>query len=379
MHLDFFYNLFKHQNWLVLGLAYALFDYIYNVVMCYLTGGLSSLQHTQGIGICRIFSKNYAEKFHRIAQEFRKGAQKKYKQFLQDPISISWPLTVLFIPTILYGITHQVITHTLSSSFDGGIDIIRYRTLLFSNNSTNLQYYVWGIIIFSTLPTFFRYRYGRNTKVFFSESIFFNFSRLLLFNIPIGYMVSSVVIMWIDFSIAIYKLLLDTKQEYVILHPDSMYGLKPIYDTVILMGFGLIIISLLPSVLLIREKGQNYRWMYYLGMYGGLLTVIVLVGILIYQFDLRLGVIKQSALAQVVPIDYCFDCLKNIDNINTQLKFLYYELILTLPGSFPIPFWFEYVIGARSLFLVYELFIFTSPKSNRSFRETMVEILKGGS
>lgn len=381
MYSDTFYNFIQNWGigWYLLSLIYAAWFYTFSVGMCWITGGIAHIRISKERLKSLLVKKQFRNLIRSTTRQFLKGGRNRCYLFIKDPIAKYWPLTVLAIPVLLYGTTHSIIRDTLEKSMQGGIDITKYRLPIFSSCSEDIQFIIWGIAIITNIPTFFRYRLPRSKPTFFSESIIFNSLNLIFFNIPLGYVIISLITMWCDFCASIYRLLLDNNVIYAYLNTDMMYGLRPTYDAVLGLSIGLIILSLLPTILIIRERKEKYSWTYYLGVYGGIFIILTFAIILISQFDTRLGLIKQNALLGALPADFRIESLTE-DKIPLAISnMLYYQILLNLPGNFPFPFWFEYVFGARGLIFIFELFRIISPKALMNPLVSIIkDIIKGG-
>jgi len=77
----------------------------------------------------------------------------------------------------------------------------------------------------------------------------------------------------------------------------------------------------------------------------------------------RLGEIRQRAL-----VEWAEQNDLEITELSqpVQLPDLsYFELVMRLPGDFPLPFWFDYVVGGRTLLFLYEIILLSSPQNKR--------------
>jgi hypothetical protein len=385
MYTDLFFNLIGiyGATWLLIGLAYALFDYLFNTIMCWITGGLhairsSSLKKITPRSIIRGGKAFQNSLFHL----FIAGGIQRWNEFKADSLSWAWPITILLIPTALYGLTRTGINNVVISLVKVGIPISAYRLPPYYWFGDNIQYIIWVISFVMAMEAFVRYSRYRTKLTWFSKSAVFHFTRVLLFDFVLSYFIINIFMLWLDFSTSFLRLLSDNSISYDIFNPDLMYGLKPAYDIVIGISFALVVISFLPTIMLIREKQEKYSFIYYYSIYTGLAVIFIFTGILIYYFNQRLQIIQAAALKNIVDgINLNIKTVPPGMNLNQiSLGLQYYDLIKSLPNSFPIPFWFENILGFRVLVLIFEFLFLLSPKGEkRSMSEIIKRIIKGAS
>jgi hypothetical protein len=366
MNSDIFFEFFNVPGklWIVLAIAYALIDILYNSSMCWLTGGLSNIQRKEIIRIFQI-QKSLKDRFTKTLTymnlHFKSGGLSRWEIFKKDPIAFSWPFTVLAIPTALYGITHSTIINSISELQKSGINLTDFRLMVIQISDSYMQYVIWFFAIVLSVPTLFRYRHKRSVSTFFSDSLLFNSSRIFLFNIPLAYMIFTMIFLWLDYYTAVFRMLSRRIGTINPLNQDLMYGLSSVYDTLIGMSFVLLVLSLLPSVILFRERKEKYSWQYKTGIYSGIVLVMLLIVIIFIQFDNRLEIIKTNALAELLKNFPNTMDMAQVDVSQLNVNLNYYLVLMNLPDNVPIPFWFEYMFGARLFLLLYELINFVSP------------------
>ncbi len=360
MYSDFFYNYLNTRlPWIAIAIGYALFDYLYNLLICSILGGITQVKKYYSNP--KNQTKTIFAKVHFVAlrRNYIIGSRKLLKEFYEDKLSWSWPITSLAIPIIIYGISRKLTTGGVLSLTKNGVNVSSY---FFLPNNDLVQFFFWGLALIISLRTFYRYHKERTKPTWFSKVWLFSFSRTLLFNLPLAYMVLNTVYIWLQYSISLFQILSSDQIQYTIFHPDLMYGLGKVYSTVITMGVSLIILSLLPSFMLIREKEQKYNRMYYFLIYGGIITLFLLLSSLVIKFDQRLGNIQESSLNIIqrnLGSGFYFD-------IETIANLEYFSLISKLPSSFPIPGWFSFLLSARSIALFFEVVRIISPSSSKS-------------
>lgn len=349
--------------WIGVAMAYALFDYGFNTIMCWFTGGAQRIRLPARDSVRTGSTLRDGLVLLRLAiHQFRMGGDQRRQEFRSDSLSWIWPITVLAIPTALFGVTRTVVKSVVADLIEAGVLIINYRILPFSWLGDRVQYLTWLISLLVAFITLWRYRRRRLTQTWFSRSIVFHVLRIVLFDTPLVYMIMNVALLWFDFAASLYRVLLDHSIAYTILHPDLMYGLQSAHKAVVGISLSLVLVSLLPTIMLLREKQETYSWIYYVVLYSSVLITFVLGGILIYQFDQRLEAIQQATLQVVLErVDLGTDAVTGGGNPTQMTAGLqYYMLVSRLPGGFPVPSWFKYVFGVRILVLGYELYVILS-------------------
>jgi len=268
---------------------------------------------------------------------------------------------------MLYGITKTTILESTLRLSYSGIPIESHRLTFFKASDVSLQYYLWLVAIIISFSTFIRYRYQRTEMTWFSKSITFHLFRIILFNIPLTYFFLNIILVWLDYSSGLISLLQDDSISYSILHPDLMYGLKDIYNTILGFSVAMVFLSLLPAIMLLREGREKYKNIYFVFLYSGIIVVLIYTLVIIKNFDSRLALIKENALAELVSkIPVTPNELIDQDHAVISIASLsYYLVIMNLPGEFPRPFWFDYLIGSRLILLAYEFFNLFSPASEK--------------
>lgn len=356
MHTDNFYRLINAMalSWYFLALLYALINYIYDIIGCWISGGNDQLRK-EGIVINL---STLTDNGRGIFKIFNLGGQARLQEFKADTLSWLWPITVLAIPTYLYGFSYQIIIKTVEELANGGITLIDYRlTMPLFNWSENIQFIVWFVAIFTSLFTFWQYRNRPlEERTWLSKSDIFHGSRIIFFNSVLSYMIITTMLIWSDFMYALYKMLGDDILHYEILHQDLMYGLRPAYEAVIVLGLAFLAISLLPLIMLIRERSQRFSRGYYLLVYSGVIFVILSGAFVVIQFHIRLGMIQESALYQIIStVD--LEISEIITHKPEMLEGLwFYDLVSGLPGGFPVPRWLEFLFTARVVLIPYEIY-----------------------
>ena len=349
-------------GWIGIGFLFAMFDYTFNIIMCFIIGGIQNIRKNT--------KKNSLKQRQKT---FVLGGREWIKEFRSDSLSWFWPLTILGMPIALYGITRIVVGEALTSLSDISTTVTHY--YLFSS-AEYFQFLPWLISVLVSLTTIYRYRKQRSKPTFFSKSQFFTVIRVILFNIPIGFAVISIILFLISFSISLYRFLLDPEIIYNTFNPDQLYGLKKAYDTAVFMGVILIIISFLPTVMLIRESKEKYNSLYKLGTYIGILSSFIIFSILIFQFNFRIGEIKDAAYHVSLLSSINSYSLNQNGRVDLFAALLYFNTVKDLPGSFPVPLWLGSIASIRTIILGYELsIIITSKDENKSVSDKVKAII----
>lgn len=360
MYPDLFYNSLNiGLPWIGIAIVYAIFDYSYNLLMCSMVGGVIQIREyykdlkTRKI---KIFKRGFLNK---ILENYKIGSHLLLQEFFADKLSWSWPITTLAIPTAIYGISRGLTTSGILSLTKNGINFHDYIML---PNNNQVQIFFWAFAVILGLRTFYRYQKERSGHTWFSKVWLFSFSRMFLFGFPLSYMILNIIYIWAQYSVSLFQIFSNDHIQYLIFHPDHMYGLGEVYKTVITMSVFLIVLSFLPSLMLIREKEQRYNKMYYFLIYSGIITLFLLLSLLIIKFDQRLGSIQSDALGKIqIQIDPSLR-----PNIGTLTNLAYFSLISTLPRGFPIPAWVSFLLSVRSLALFFEIVKIIFPSSYES-------------
>jgi len=373
--------------WLGVAFGYAAFDYLYNLVMCSLTGGYQYCSRLVRSLKRRIIASDYRyviQSRHRLARSFARqykhGAVARVHEFRSDPLSWSWPITVLALTTVLYGLTRSYIGNVVNDLAINNIYLLDYRPAVMVAANASIQYLMWIMAIGISISSFYRYYKARSVPTWFSRSNMYSMSRCLIFNTPLTYMTFQVIFLWLAFSVTLYNLLSDDWLVYEPLAPDMLYGLKPAYDAILILSVFIIVFSSFSIVILWRERRQKYSWNYQLILLGGILSVLLITGFLVYHFDQRLGNIKENALSTLFKQSPALG-ISNFVNTNlaresSLVRLQAYYIIMQLPGGFPIPSWFSYIFSIRAILLLYEAYALLSVESNKqSFAELAREII----
>jgi hypothetical protein len=353
--------------WILIALVCGAFDYLFNFVMCFLSGGLAGIRaHLDEKSKPRKSGTlNRRSKFWTTWSEFKEGGRERINDLLADKMALVWPLTVLAIPILIYGIGRGVISEAVQSLANIKINIELYHVLPLR---PYLQYLVWIFSVIFTIRSFYRYHVERSEKTFFAKSVLFHVLRNLLIILPLTYIIASIVVVWLDFSLTLYRVLIDNAIQYTVLHPDLMYGYRTVYKAILFMGVSLVIASLLPVVVFTRERGQKYQRIYTIGLYAALLAVFVSAGLLIYRFGERLEKIQLSALrAATSALDMSLEGITNNPDTNqVAVGLQYFAIVSSLPDKFIFPPFLTALLSTRTIIVVYELYRLVKPRKKRA-------------
>lgn len=372
----------NYLGWILLAYSYATFDIIYNWTMCFLVGGSQRIIRFYK-KLCRVFpstkkskKKTLKDKFDTLMLNtpkylriFKKGSVLRLAEYREDILWWLWPVTTLAFPLAIYGISRNLIENNIKTLRDLGINTEHY--FVFDQNY--VQFLILGIAISIGISTFFRYRHNRSERTWFSKSVFFHLSRIILFDIPLAYAIINTILLWLSFLLPIYKILLNHSFTYSPLQPDLMYGLSSIHSIVVGMGAVLIAFSFLPTVMLIREKNEKYNRMYYILWYGGLLIATILFGVLMILFSNTLTSIQKNALAILSQQIGELNQLGNTpENTQKLLSAYLWTNVSSLPTEFTFPTWIKSIFNIRLIVLIYEILKLITPPTK--FKpNTMIE------
>ncbi len=126
MHPDNFFDFFNvGVPWLFLAIAYAAADYSFNLIMCRLFGGASNLKNCfQQVKLRKaMLTTNF---WRSVKESFIIGGRELTKEFKADKLSWSWPITVLAIPTVFFGLSRQIFQKSILSLNTIRIDFAHY-------------------------------------------------------------------------------------------------------------------------------------------------------------------------------------------------------------------------------------------------------------
>lgn len=345
-------------GWIALGLAWALVCIVLNYYLVKVAGGVGALkQFFAGEKNLKKIATLVKSQKETALETFRAGAAEFSRIYRRDPLRIIWPFTVLMLPIIIAGVTHNQIHASVAQLEANGLMISSYRQPIFYLNQTNIPLFILIIAAAQEVSHYIRYQHLRfkknHQKPALMQYKWLHVTNIILFNLMIGYSVIYAILTFLDFGSALYFMLADDGITYLALHPDQMYGLQPAHQSVLLMIFMFTAMSLLPVTILIREK--KHRWIYFAGLYIGIASVVIVNLILILKFDSRLGQIQSAALQSTLT-----NFLPSSGDINQLLSLLQYQLLTEMPGGFPIPDWMKFILGFRTLFIGYEFLVLFS-------------------
>jgi hypothetical protein len=305
-----------------------------------------------------------------LQRGFYWGAKLRIASFTSDKVALVWPITVLAFPVAMYGLSRSYIGDVVLSLARIGVDINKYRPELFRNFDDSIQVAIWILVFINAIFSFIRYQ-QRKTTTYFSSSPVFHISRLILFDLPLSYAVINTLLNWVDISIAVDGLLLDPSIKYPLIHQDLMYGLRETHDLILGYCFVLVILSLLPLVILYRERHERHGWIYRPLTYTGLLLAVLWGVLLVIHFGVRLEAINMGAIKQ---LDWNGIGTLTTDNIAPLQA---YDVLKGLPRAFQFPIWIGYIFGARGLLIIYELYLlFNTQTEKQTCRSLIVNILE---
>jgi hypothetical protein len=165
----------------------------------------------------------------------------------------------------------------------------------------------------------------------------------------------SIITLWLDFASALDRILGDRTLTFNVLHTDLMYGLSMTHDAVIWLSIGLVALSLLPTIMILREHEQEYSRIYKFGIYFGLIAVFVLNGVLINQFSGCLKNIHENALASSISSISLFSIKSGVEHQRALVEMQYFAIIKDLPKNFQMPTWLNFAYAARFILGGYEI------------------------
>lgn len=361
-------------TWALIAIGYALVNYAFDTIGCWLSGGVEALQSN----VTRTNWRSWRLTFFSQSawQAFVSGGRSRWVEFRSDTLSWLWPITILAIPTFVYGLSHHMLSSRIADLERVNLSVADYRWPLFSNNSHGIQYFVLAVAIAGISISFWQYHHRPGEEpTWFAKSKPFHIGRVLFFDMVLAYMVLTTVVVWTDFMSATYRALGDDGIGYQIFASDLMYGLRPAYDMLIVFCTVLLLFSLLPLIMLVRERGKRFEKLYTILMYASVVAVVIVAAVFISRFHSRLGWIQATALEQLVnEYGFHFRSLSSFE-LTPQVMH-YYDIVSRLPGGIPVPRWLEFFITARVVVIPYEVYLLlTEENEPRTPREIFRRVL----
>ena len=350
---DIIFSFFKEKMpWYLIPLLWALLDYIFNIVMCFITGGIQNLL---------IVRKRRSKDFSRL---FLQGARERLLEFRLDKLSWLWPLTILAFSIFFYYFSIQYLTRLYSEIGHKIAPLEIYTPKIVKEYRQSIQNFVILLSYIIALSTFFRYSKQRSDPTWFSRSKIFHLLRVLIFNANIAYSILWGFILWGVYFYSVYLLLVDEQITYNFIAPDLMYGLQPIYQSLIYYFFISLLLSFLPFIMVIREEGQKYEGVYYWLISTGLLIVLGSSIYLLIVLHLRIKSIFQDLLTLLSSF-YEIEPSAQFSQDYLRKSIILSALLKDVPRNLPLPQWIYYFAGVRSLILLYELLSFVETTNKR--------------
>lgn len=387
------------HGWILFGVIFIILYFVVDISVIWISGGVREIRNSQSYKNLNII--NYSD--------FVRGGKKGWKKYTTDPTALIWPFTILAIPIALFGIVHFEITDSVNILHNNQLPIMSYRHPKLISWNNNLIYFIIVLGIVFSLWNFLRHEKilpmmeKRRTKkeVNVQEPGYFfppkdieaseekynwlglstphHFVHILLFNLPVNFAIVSIALIWLDYSSALSRLLNDDQIVYELLNPDMMYGLKTAYDNVVFVSAMLIILSFLPTVLLLKEKPSIFRTLMWLLIVLCVLISLVIAGFLILDFNNRLKTIHSSAMEEAMNyVQLNLSMPRRIPDTQTLIEIMQYFLLMeNLPSKFEIPAILSFSLIISILLKIFELVFIVSPETKKSeLSEYLVKTLK---
>ena len=219
-------------------------------------------------------------------------------QLWQDPIHLWWLILFPGMVPIGYTLNFRATVSAVSSMRTNGIFVLACRHEVFTCSDAFPQ---WIALILSLLICLAGLRRRDKSLWFTKLPLPIRLLRLMIMDLPVTYMACKLTIDLIDWALAVNKVfvLLPRFIAVDIWHPDGLYGLKPAYNLLLSQaGIGLIA-SFLPMLVLHREAGQSYSWMYRTVLVLAVLAVLAFAAASWINLDSALERVKVSAVTTV--------------------------------------------------------------------------------
>lgn len=286
------------------------------------------------------------------------GKQKSVKEYFKDSFGVFiWPFFVLGPIVVSY-----LLISDLSTNIDSHLKSIGLSYASFSLKLDRLRFLFWLIIIPACaegIENVVRYHKER-PKLWLSKPRFLQPISTVLFNIPLGTMVLVLIVRLIDQWITFHRFMTSSWLPDYAYNVDEMYGLRWLY-TILLTHITIAIIASFSSLLvLIREGGQKYSWIYKTVF----LLSITCAGIALFTLFL-----DMNSLLRNINLHFLNLSISKINQFpqtgsNASLDFLIQKLLLIqemtniteLPKSMPIPAWLSGIIGIRLIIFIPEIY-----------------------
>ena len=223
--------------------------------------------------------------------------------------------------------------------------------------------------------TFIYYGWIREgKKIWFAKSPFHNLTQSIIINIPLSYMSISVAVIWVGFTLTLIQMLIDDSIVYPVLYPDLMYGLQDACDIFIRTSTILLLISFLPTILLLREKQKKFNKIYYISFLFSILFII-LTYIVLYLFDVRFENIQTNAIRMIIKIlPINLDMIEkgiNLPKLTASLQ--YYYVMMNLPNGIPNSF-FSSLLSIKTIAIFIEIIFLLFPNLKKKAAELITDM-----
>ena len=356
MYTDHLFLYLQEKPWLLFLIIYALSDYFVNIISSIIVGGLDALRYTR----CKSATVKGKILYFCMEGCFR------LLSYFRDKVALLWPWAVLFTSFFVYYKSKVIIYNYSDKIAHVLVDFYSFRLLWLRNSDAYIEYVIAFFALGIAFSTFYRYQKQRQEQLWLNRGGFrtVHFVRVILFDFPIAFVVISTIFSWVDFWSALYAALYRSRIYYNIFHPDLMYGLRPVYQALLNFAIFLLIFSLLPLFMLLREKRQSYHKVYYVLFLLGIVSVYIVSQVMLIQLNRRVEEIYSQIITAVIQEQDSLSVpfYQRIETFGVISNLFLREV--KLPNWLQIFFIFRIIIFA--------LEVYNAAQDARSFREILL-------
>ena len=284
------------------------------------------------------------------------------KTFREDYLLILWPLLILVpVVSLFFYVSNVSLELNAHLHSLGRTDIY-----LFGKNAKKIWALMGFVALAHTGMSYYRYqKLDHDTpdekKRFFTRNPRFHLLRVILFDLPMAFMILVLSVRVLEHSFIIHRLLSTLSSPSSFLYPpDGMYGYKWIYDIIMTYFVVGILLSFVPGIMLIREKNTSYSKVYIAGIVFLELAVIASFGLLTYDFHMTIQSICYHFLYQLSPMVVTnAEIIRKMPATDISRQEIYlnlYNLLQELPCGFHIPEWLKGILGVRLITYIFEIY-----------------------
>lgn len=277
----------------------------------------------------------------------------KVRMYFEDKLSIVWPLLVLGPSAALYliiadlGDAMSVEISTLSGLTPFKGDSPEF----IITSSLVILLIVVGVEAYSQR----RFQRIRPSSWFLSPW-YLRLTRMVLFNLPLGYLIGQFVIRLIIQWIALTNFLAAPGVVFspFFFHSDGFFGLTGVRDIFFQEALLVVLASFLPTPMLIRESRNKHAWQYKALFITAMILSVGWILVIGSLFNSLLESIHGAALAQFAGRDMTSQTIQDLLSYLTDLKRL--EILRSIPDKLVWPVGLAGIAVFRTITFVLEIY-----------------------